>query len=172
MRRYPGRNSLLRLALVHSQAGQSRGMTGPPTPSESLKDTASGLERGSLFAVPGISLGYPLSQEETVLEKPTAEHLALAYRSLAWGTFYALVGFTAAIALAMVSCGYYSLTALLEGVREKTRRDNQRFLLSGEALRNEEACHSCTIDLSQPTVAIQQIKELWELLRDEGLKED
>ncbi|CCW64098.1 unnamed protein product [Phytomonas sp. EM1] len=141
---------------------------------ESLKNVNSDFSVG-LFAVPATSLEDAVFEEDEFSAKPTREHVWLAYRALAWGTLYAFVGFVVVILLGMAASGYYGLSALLEGVREKAHRDEKRFFLSAQTLRRNEdgseASLTYTIDLSQPTFAIQQMKELWQLLHEEALQE-
>lgn len=96
------------------------------------------------------------------------QHVLLAYKALGWGTVYAVAGFSIVVALCMAACGYRSLRELAQGVRDKVSRDEAR--LHADAERRAEADGGTVvhykIDLSDPTEAYRQMREIWDTVQD------
>ncbi|KPA86753.1 putative mitochondrial hypothetical protein [Leptomonas pyrrhocoris] len=114
------------------------------------------------------------SAETTTEEdkRPRRQHLLLAYRALLWGTAYALLGVGATVAGAMYLCGYHNLGELLDGVRGKARRDEDR--LRG-CVAVDDAASSVehfVIDLTHPAEAWRQLQEVWSAVQRLAEEED
>ncbi|KAG5501804.1 hypothetical protein JKF63_04073 [Porcisia hertigi] len=107
------------------------------------------------------------------------QHMLLAYRALFWGTTFAFLGFTTTVVTAMYLCGYRSLRDLQQGVRDKMGRDEERLRAMADtaATRSQGAAVDTplvhyVIDLSQPTVAWQQLQEIWGAIQHKAEEEE
>ncbi|KPI85046.1 hypothetical protein ABL78_5884 [Leptomonas seymouri] len=105
-------------------------------------------------------------------QRPQRQHLLLAYRALLWGTVYALLGFGATVATAMYLCGYHSVDELLEAVRGKNSREEDRLRTSAGGDAGSASVQHYEIDLARPTEAWRQIQEVWSAVQRLAEEED
>lgn len=94
-------------------------------------------------------------------QQPTSAHVLLAYRALAWGTFYAISGFTLTVAVIMTSCGYHSVANLRTTLREKVRRDEERLRTQAVSEAADGDVVHYVIDLADPAEAWRQAQSIW-----------
>lgn len=124
-----------------------------------------------LFGPPKEEAAAAAATDAAAAPPARRQHLLLAYQALLWGTVYAVLGFAATVALAMYGCGYGSLAALMDGVRGKMGRDEDRLRASVDVGDGAVVEHY-VIDLTHPTEAWRQVQEAWTAVQRLAEEED
>ncbi|KAL7709929.1 hypothetical protein N2W54_003134 [Lotmaria passim] len=155
------------------------------TPADTAKATASASSifqkttdplEDLLFGPPKEEVAAAAAADEAGEGKRSQrQHLLLAYRALLWGTAYAVLGFLVTVVGAMYACGYHAVGELLDGVREKVHRDEERLRVAvgGDVTAaGSSPVEHYVIDLTHPTETWRQVQEVWSAVQRLAEEED
>jgi hypothetical protein len=99
---------------------------------------------------------------------PTKSQVQLAWRALAWGTLWAIVGVSLlGYVTVFFICGFAGLGDLRRylAAREDRERARLESLTAAARARGEEVRHF-SIDLTEPAQLLQQVEEVWKYLEE------
>lgn len=135
----------------------------PPT-SAVEKPSSAALDAEEDAALP---FAYPADEESEISDAEASQYVFLAYQALFWGTMYCILGAVVVTGAVCYTFGIYSVGELLDKVREKTERDKYILLRKSQEGAADASVKHYDIDLSQPLIAMEQMKEIWSFILSE-----
>jgi hypothetical protein len=107
---------------------------------------------------------------------PTSEQVALAWKALAWGTLYALIGVGVLSVVGLKCSGFSSLKELKEHLATREEREREKLQTSAQGNHDSDEDASgplqhFVLDLTNPSDVPRQIQEIYEAVQRLAEKE-
>lgn len=108
-----------------------------------------------------------------VRQAPTSEQVALAWRALAWGTVYAIIGVGALSVIGLKACGFSSAAELKAHLAAREDREQAKLRTTAESLPNTDSSEvqHFVLDLTNPSDVPRQVQEIFDAVQRLAEKE-
>lgn len=103
---------------------------------------------------------------------PTSEQVSLAWKALAWGTVYAVIGVGALSVVGLKVCGFSSVQDLKDHLSAREERERAKLRASVESTSTDGSdLQHFVLDLTNPADVPRQIQEIYEAVQRLAEKE-